>query len=142
MRQSKTIASYTVALPNDSSVRFLSLDDVIRIHERMLEEFGGSSGIRDPGLLESAVYRPQSGYYENLAEMAAALLHSLLMNHAFVDDNKRVAVAAADVFLRFNGQSLKISANEAEVFLIERIKASDGQLLPFTEWISRHMDPL
>jgi death-on-curing protein len=63
-----------------------------------IDRFGGASGLRDRGLLESALYRPQSGYYDGLDQMAAALLESLLINHPFVDGNKRVAFFATDVF--------------------------------------------
>ena len=81
------------------SVQFLSLDEVLAIHERLFEKFGGSSGIRDRGMLESALYRPQTCYYENLEEMAAAIFESLLINHPFIDGNKRVAFFATDIFL-------------------------------------------
>ena len=86
-------------MPNDV-VQFLSLDEAIAIHERLIERFGGPSGIRDKGLLESALFRPQTGYYETLPEMAAALFESLLINHPSVDGNKRMAFFATDVFLR------------------------------------------
>ena len=101
-----------------TSVQFLTLDEVLALHERLLQEFGGSSGVRDLGLLESALYRPRSGYYENLLEMAFALCESLLMNHPFVDGNKRVAFFATDVFLRMNGWKIKVTAEDAYNFLI------------------------
>jgi len=96
-------------------------------------------GIRDEGLLDSAVHRPQSGYYEDIAEMAAALLHSLLMNHAFVDGNKRVAIAAADVFLSVNGRRLEMEASASEEFLIQQITSSKVGLSPFTDWVRQHI---
>ena len=73
------------------------------MHERLVEKFGGPRGVRDAGLLESALFRPQTGYYRDLAEMGTALFESLLMNHPFVDGNKRVAFFATDVFFRLNG---------------------------------------
>jgi death-on-curing protein len=88
-------------------VRHLSVDEVLAIHECPIERFGGSAGVPDPGLLESALYRPQTGYYTDLAEMATALFESLLLNHPFVDGNKRVAFFATDVFLRLNGWWLR-----------------------------------
>ena len=94
-------------MPSDR-VQFLSLEEVLAIHERVIQDFGGASGVRDLGLLESALYRPQSGYYEDLVTMAAALFESLLMNHPFVDGNKRVAFFATDVFLRLNGFRLEV----------------------------------
>jgi death-on-curing protein len=100
------------------TVSFLTLDEVLAIHERLLEEFGGGSGVRDPGLLESALYRPKTGYYRDLVEMAAALMESLLMNHPFVDGNKRVAFFATDVFLRLNGWRIEVEPRKAHRFLV------------------------
>ena len=71
-------------MPNEG-IQFLSVDEAIAIHERLIERFGGTSGIRDKGLLESALFRPQTGYYKDIAELAAALFESLILNHAFVD---------------------------------------------------------
>ena len=76
-------------MPN-KAVAFLSRDEVLEIHRALLERFGGAAGVRDLGLLESALHRPQTGYYADLAEMAAALFESLIMNHPFIDGNKRV----------------------------------------------------
>jgi len=79
-------------LPNDvpgDVIKFLSLDEAIAIHERLIEKFGGKPGSRDMGLLESALFRAQTGYYADLAQMSAALFESLVSNHTFVDGNKR-----------------------------------------------------
>ncbi len=124
------------------SVQHLSVDEALAIHERLIERFGGSPGIRDPGLLESALYRPQTGYYRDLAEMAAALFESLLMNHPFVDGNKRMAFFATDVFLRLNGWWLKVDGRRAHRFLVGLLvqdKADYEHLLP---WIRRSLAPL
>lgn len=109
-------------MPSDV-VQFLSLDEVLAIQERVISAFGGMSGVRDRGLLESALYRPQSGYYESLEEMAAALFESLLINHPFADGNKRVAFFATDVFLRLNGWRMQVEAQAAYQFLMTRFKA-------------------
>ena len=101
-----------------TSVQFLTLDEVLALHERLLQEFGGTPGVRDLGLLESALHRPRSGYYEDVLEMASALCESLLMNHAFVDGNKRVAFFATDVFLRMNGWKITAPTEEAYNFLV------------------------
>jgi death-on-curing protein len=125
-------------LPNNTVV-FLSRDEALAIHSTLLERFGGPSGVRDLGLLESALYRPQTGHYKDLAEMAAALFESLIMNHPFVDGNKRVAFFATDVFLRMNGYKLKVDANNAHRFLIgllEKQRCTFDQLLP---WIRKHV---
>ena len=124
-------------MPNET-VAFLSRDEVLEIHRALLERFGGPAGVRDLGLLESALYRPRTGYYEDLAEMAAALFESLIMNHPFIDGNKRVAFFATDIFLRLNGYKLAVDANKAHRFLIGLLDSNCctfDQLLP---WISKH----
>jgi death on curing protein len=85
---------------------YLALDDVLNIHRAQIERYGGISGARDLGLIEAALMRPQSGYYTSLLEQAAALWESLAMNHGFVDGNKRIAFASAQIFLRMNGFSI------------------------------------
>ena len=121
-------------MPNET-VLFLSLDEVLAIHERVIDAYGGADGVRDLGLLESALYRPQSGYYEDLVTMAAALFESLLMNHPFVDGNKRVAFFATDVFLRLNGWRLEVDANEAHALLIGLLQTGRCDLEHLVEWI-------
>ena len=79
---------------------YLTTHDVELMHHVLIEQYGGSSGIRDYGLPEAAIYRPQSGYYGDIYLQAAALFASLITNHPFVDGNKRIAFAATDVFLR------------------------------------------
>jgi death on curing protein len=88
-------------------VDFLSVDDVLAIHEEQLAQYGGSSGVKDIGLLESAVAMPQAGfggayYHEDVVAMAAAYLFHIIKNHAFVDGNKRTGYVAACTFLDFN----------------------------------------
>ncbi len=121
-------------MPSDS-VQFLSLDEVLAIHQRVIEAFGGAGGVRDLGLLESALYRPQSGYYEDLVSMAAALFESLLMNHPFVDGNKRVAFFASDVFLRLNGWRLDVDANEAYSLLVELLETGQCDFEHLSSWM-------
>ncbi len=116
-------------------VLFLSLDEVLEIHRRVIESFGGADGVRDLGLLESALYRPQSGYYEDLAAMAAALFDSMLMNHQFVDGNKRVAFFATDVFLRLNGWRLEVDADAAHSLLIELLRTGQCDFEHLEVWI-------
>lgn len=97
--------------------RYLSLDEVIAIHDSMIEDYGGSQGIRDLGLTQSAISRPQSSFggedlYRTIFDKAAALFHSLLFNHAFVDGNKRTSMAASARFLFLNGRELQVSNKE------------------------------
>ena len=103
---------------SSETVQFLSVDEALGIHERLIEEFGGQGGVRDPGLLESSLFRPQTGYYEDLATMASALFESLLFNHAFHDSNERMAFFATDVFLRLNGWRLKVDSRVAVEFIL------------------------
>jgi death-on-curing protein len=128
-------------LPDDRAV-FLSVDEVLAIHERLVDAFGGTPGLRDPGLLESALYRPRTGYYGDLVEMAAALFESLLMNHPFVDGNKRVAFFATDVFLRLNGSKLAVRPDAAHRFLIGLLEAGECDYARLLPWIRRSIRPL
>ncbi len=98
---------------------FLSVEMVIQIHHRVIEEFGGDPGLRDRGLLESAVAMPQSTFggkflHIDLAEKAAAYHFHLCANHPFIDGNKRVAVSASEVFVLANGCELGASDDEIE----------------------------
>lgn len=91
---------------------FLTVGDVVSIHSVLIEKYGGLDGIRDAGLLESAVYRPQNGFYRDIVEEAASLLESLLINHPFIDGNKRTAYGACAVFLKMNGRSIHATSIE------------------------------
>ena len=95
--------------------------------------------MRDLGLLESALYRPQSGYYEDLVSMAAALFESLLMNDPFVDGNTRVAFFASDVFLRLNGWRLDVDADEAHPLFIGLLETEKEDLASLSKWIRNWM---
>ena len=86
---------------------YLNATDVLALHVVLMRRYGGALGLRDPGALEAALYRPQTGYYKDIIGEAAAMMESLAMNHPFLDENKRIAFAAADVFLRINGWQLK-----------------------------------
>lgn len=85
---------------------YLTSVEVLALCHALIERYGGAKGIRDMGAVEAAVFRPQCGYYADIAEEAAAMLESLLINHPFIDGNKRAAFAACDVFLRINGYTL------------------------------------
>ena len=123
-------------------IRFLTRDEVLAVHERSLERFGGKPGLRDGGLLESALHRPQTGYYADLAEMACALFESLLMNHPFVDGNKRVAFFATDVFLRLNGWRLLVEAAEAHASLTGRLERGEADFDHLLPWIRSAIERL
>jgi death-on-curing protein len=89
-------------------ILFLEVDDVLEAHAIGIARFGGSSGLRDPGLLESAVMSARSGYYGSLAELAAVYAHGIAKNHPFVDGNKRAALSAAGMFLNAHGLDLEL----------------------------------
>jgi death-on-curing protein len=86
---------------------YLTSTEILALHQITLQRYGGMPGLRDMGALEAAAFRPQCGYYKDIIEEAAALLESLLINHPFMDGNKRVAFAACDVFLRINGWRIR-----------------------------------
>src|SRR3954463_13626404 len=96
---------------------YLTMAEVLAIHTDQIDRYGGSHGVRDPGLLEAALYRPQTGYYADLIEEAAALWESLAQNHAFIDGNKRVAFAAMYTFLAINGVRFTAGAEETYDFV-------------------------
>jgi death on curing protein len=114
--------------------RYLTLVELLAIHDRLLEEFGGLAGVRDPGALEAALFRPQTGYYRDVVHEAAALFESLILNHPFVDGNKRVAFAASDVFLRLNGRVAAFDDAEAYEFIIDWLASSSRALDSIDEW--------
>ncbi|MDX1481144.1 MAG: type II toxin-antitoxin system death-on-curing family toxin [Woeseiaceae bacterium] len=120
-------------------IQFLSVDEAVAIHERLIERFGGSPGIRELGLLESALYRPQTGYYKDIAEMAAALFESLLLNHPFVDGNKRVAFFFTDTFLRLNGWKFSVDAGAAYDFIIGMLERGDSSYEKILPWVKRSL---
>ena len=96
---------------------FLTLDDVLESHQNQIDTYGGSHGIRDLGLLESAIAQPEASYggqylHADLFEMAAAYLYHLVMNHPFVDGNKRVGLEVALIFLEINGVAVEASDDE------------------------------
>jgi death-on-curing protein len=133
--------SWVASLPTEP-ILHLSVDEVLAIHEGLLSRFGGPAGVRDLGLLESALYRPRTGYYKDIVEMAAALFESLLMNHPFVDGNKRVAFFATDVFLRLNGWKLRVDPADAHSFLIGLLEGGRSDFDHLLAWIRRSLVPL
>ena len=121
------------------SMLYPTLTETLELHIRLIERFGGKGGVRDMGLLESALMRPQTGYYKSLSLQAAALLQSLTQNHAFVDGNKRVAFASTAIFLRMNGYRLKVDADNGESFLIERVIKNKAEISEIADWLEKHM---
>lgn len=121
---------------------YLTLDEVLRMHEMLLDEFGGASGVRDPGLIESALLRPQTGYYADLLEEAAALWESMAMNHGFIDGNKRVAYASVELFLQMNSVDIIASNEELELFIYGNLNAGTFRKDVLEHWLHEHTVPL
>jgi len=120
---------------------YLTVAEVIAIHHHQIEEYGGEHGLLNQGSLESAVFRPQTGYYNDLNEEAAALFESLVNNHAFLDGNKRVGFAAMHTFLLLNEFDLDVSSREAYEFMVKTMEAGKFRFALLREWISAHLVP-
>lgn len=121
---------------------YLTVGEAIEIHRQLIDEFGGIHGLRDPGLLEAAIFRPQSGYYDDLIHEAAALMESLASKHAFLDGNKRISLAATDTFLRINGHYLELETVAAHKFITESISKREFRVRQIREWLTAHVHPL
>ncbi len=113
----------------------LTVADVLGMHTVLIQRYGGAPGVRDPGALESALFRPQTGYYDDIVAEAAALLESLAINHPFVDGNKRIAFAAADVFLRINGWCLQRSPMQIHAEIIQMFEAGTLDIAHLDPWL-------
>ena len=118
----------------------MTVTDVLAIHADQIERYGGSPGLRDPGLLEAALFRPQTGYYADVIEEAAALWESLGQNRPFIDGNKRTAFVALELFLRLNG--CLFTAGDAEAVVMTLAMAA-GELSDneFAAWVRLHTAP-
>jgi len=119
-----------------------SLDDVLAAHARLLALFGGAPGIRDRAALEAALARPQSGYYRDVIEQAAALLESLSQNHPFIDGNKRTAIAVTAAFLHVNSFRLEFDDLEAYQFLTHLYETHQFRFERLEPWLRQHAQPL
>ena len=124
-------------------MRYLSLQEVISLHSLLIAQSGGSSGLRDRGAVESAVAQPEASFggndlYPDLARKAAALGHSLIQNHPFVDGNKRVGHAAMEVFLLLNGHEINASVDDQEKIIID-VASGKISRIELGEWLLQHM---
>ena len=118
---------------------YLTSAELVAIHQQLIDEYGGAQGILDQRLLESAVFRPQVGYYSSAAEEAAAVMESLANNHPFVDGNKRTAFAAAHTFLLINGYDLQVSSVAAYEFMTQAIAKGEFRFAYILKWINNHV---
>jgi len=115
--------------------RYLTTHDVEVMHHVLIERYGGSLGLRDLGLLEAAAFRPQSGYYADTLLQGAALFESLIINHPFIDGNKRIAFAAMDVFLRMNGYQLMVDSNRIYSKIMDLFKQKQMDIEHIHAWL-------
>ena len=118
--------------------KYLTKDEVVVIHNNLIDEFGGLHGIRDNNSLESAVMRPQSGSYEDIYEKASALMEGLASNHSFVDGNKRISFFATDVFLRMNGYYIDCETEQAYKFFIENLENNTFRFNNILNWLKEN----
>jgi len=118
---------------------YLTMAEVLAMHEDQIERYGGSAGVRDYGLLEAALYRPQTGYYADLIEQAAVLWESLSQNHPFMDGNKRTAFAATYTFLAINGARLQADADETYAFVAGLHQMNEFRFEELIPWLRDHV---
>lgn len=121
---------------------YISLDEVLAIHDDMVERYGGSFGIRDLGLIQSAIARPQATFggedlYFTMIDKAAALFHSLIFNHAFTDGNKRTSLTSTARFLHLNGLELNADDQELIDFPL-RVENKHLDIEEIAEWLKEH----
>lgn len=122
---------------------WLSRDVLIAVHEEQLAEHGGAAGLRDAGLLDSALARPQqwAAYGDpDVADLAAAYAFGLVRNHPFIDGNKRTGYVAAELFLAFNGHDMTAS-DESAVLTTLALAAGDIDEPAFAAWLRQHLQP-
>ena len=118
---------------------YVTLVEVLAIHADQIKRYGGTEGVRDAGLLEAALYRPQTGYYADLVEEAAALWESLSQNHPFIDGNKRTAFAVTYTFLAINGAQLTAGSEEAYAFIAGLYEAGTFSFDTLAPWLRRNV---
>ena len=127
-------------------IRLLALDEVLELHRLLLEQSGGMPGVRDLGMLESAMAQPLMTFggqelYPSLADKASALCFSLVMNHPFIDGNKRVGHAAMETFLVLNGEELRCPLAVQEQQILQ-LAAGHIKREQFTTWVRAHTSPI
>jgi death-on-curing protein len=124
-------------------IRYLTLVEVLNLHRQIIEQSGGALGMRDLGALESALAQPRMTFgaedlYPMLADKAAALGFSIVMNHPFVDGNKRTGHAAMETFLVLNGMEISASVDEQEQVILA-LASGNSERESFVEWLKKHI---
>ena len=118
---------------------YVTVVEALAIHDDQIARYGGTAGVRDFGLLEAALFRPQTGYYADLIEEAAALWESLSQNHPFIDGNKRTGFAVTFTFLAINGAVLTASAVETEAFVMALYGAGRFEFGALNGWLRENV---
>ncbi len=124
-------------------IRFLTLVEVVELHRQIIEQSGGALGIRDLGALESAMAQPRMTFggedlYPTLVDKAAVIGFSLVMNHPFIDGNKRIGHAVMEVFLVMNGWEIDAAVDEQEVIILS-LASGELEREAFTQWLENHV---
>jgi death-on-curing protein len=118
---------------------YLTALEVMVMHAALVKRHGGTPGLRDAGALEAALFRPQSGYYDDVIWEAASLFESLAMNHPFLDGNKRIAFASVDVFLRVNGGRIRAKPAAVLKWMISHLEAGTFNLSNIEPWLRKNV---
>jgi death-on-curing protein len=123
-------------------MRYLTISEILELHERLIDSSGGASGVRDLGVLESALSQPHTSFdgqdlYPDLITKAAALCFSLVMNHPFLDGNKRIGHAAMETFLLLNGLEISAQVEEQERVILG-LAAGQLDRNDFVSWLKKH----
>jgi len=119
---------------------YVTLIEALTFHADQMQRYGGDEGIRDPGALESALFRPQTGYYDDLISEAAALWESMAQNHPFIDGNKRTAFAVMDVFLKMNGILITASSEDTVNFVYSLYDTQTFNFEELATWLRNNTE--
>jgi death-on-curing protein len=123
----------------ENKFEYLTMLEVLSIHKILIQKYGGMDGIRDMGALEAALFRPQTGYYKDIIEEAAALWESLSQNHPFLDGNKRTALAVTYTFLTVNGHKPKINVEEAIKYINDLYNTNQFEFKNIEKWLRNEL---
>jgi death-on-curing protein len=119
---------------------YLTMPEVLWVHADQIARYGGRPGVRGPGHLEAALFRPKTGHYVDLIEEAAALWESLAQYHPFIDGNERTAFASTYTFLTINGLRLTAGAEETHSFISDLYPTNGFSFEVLVPWLRRHVD--
>ena len=118
---------------------YITAPEALLLHRVLIDRFGGAHGLRDAGALEAALFRPQSGYYEDIIQQAAALWESMTNNHAFLDGNKRIGFALTDTFLRVNGYRITADADDIFELIHKLLETGEFEYKNLESWLRENI---